>query len=45
MLVSGETQAELHGGFVVELAGSFNVKGKAEELEVFRLLGQADPAA
>ncbi len=45
VLVSSETKAELDGGFVVEQAGSFNVKGKAEELEVFRLLGQADPAA
>ena len=43
VLLSGETQAELDGGFAVEQAGSFNVKGKAEELEVYRLLGRSDP--
>ena len=37
ILVSGATAAQLSDDFALELAGTFEVKGKSEKLEVFRL--------
>lgn len=38
ILVSGATAAQLSDDFALEPAGTFEVKGKSEKLEVFRLL-------
>ena len=39
ILISGATAARLDDGFTLERAGTFQVRGRNEDLEVFRLLG------
>ena len=38
ILISGETAERLDDAFRIERVGSFEIKGKAEAVEVYRLL-------
>jgi class 3 adenylate cyclase len=45
ILVSGATAEQLHLPFALESAGTFNLRGRAQPVEVYRLLPRAEPAA